>query len=182
MKGDDAELVTRARRGDPEAFEALVEKYKKPVYRIARSSVNRHDDADDLAQEIFIRAWEGIRKFKGRSTFKTWLFRIAVNTSINYHRRVGEKVEREIELKEEGLRRSDDAPLDTLLKGERKAKLREMIGRLPGKQRKTLILKIDGEMKYSEIAKAMGCSEGTAKANFFHAVNRLRKELEGLNA
>ena len=177
MNDSDWELVVKARKGDLTAFEALVEKYKRSVYKIARSRVSRHDDADDLAQEIFLRVFKGIRKFKGASSFKTWMFRIAMNTSINYGSRMGERMKREAELKESVLAGQEPESLVSLIREERETKLRQLIETLPVKQRKTLTLKIDGGLKYSEIAKVMGCSEGTAKANFFHAVRKLREGL-----
>jgi RNA polymerase sigma-70 factor (ECF subfamily) len=86
---DETELLERARNGDSEAFGALVERYQRRVVGVAQAVVHNQDDAVELAQETFVRAYENLAKFESRSSFSTWLYRIAANLSIDFRRREG---------------------------------------------------------------------------------------------
>jgi len=179
----DEELVERFAAGDDAAFDAIVLRHRKEIYRIAYRLTGNHAESDDLAQETFCRAYTALGSFRGESSLRTWLCRIAGNLSLNVvssarvsrHGPVGLET-----LAEAGHRSTVQPPVgaDGLIRSERDALLRKAIGMLPRRQRLTLRLRAFEGMAYKEIAQMMGCSIGTAKANFFHAVARLRRELQ----
>jgi len=172
---DDQALVTASLAGDHAAFDAIVERHRRAIYQVCFRFVNNHEDASDLAQETFVRAWKGLANFKGQAALSTWLYRIAVNVCLN---RVG-------------ARRLNVEPLDSdryidpaaeppgtdLIRQERAEAVRRAITELPEKQRATLILRTYHEMSHQEIADVLGSSVGAVKANFFHALANLKKIL-----
>lgn len=186
MPGDlscDEELVRQFQSGRKEAFDTLVLRYQKDVYRIAWRFTGDHAEADDLAQETFCRAFSALGQFRGESSLRTWLLRIVSNLSLNVvqsariTRRDGTTLE---DLSERGVAGTVSSPQGTaaLVARERDDKLHEAIRRLPPRQRSTLILRVFEELPYREIATMMGCTTGTAKANFFHAVAALRRAMK----
>jgi RNA polymerase sigma-70 factor (ECF subfamily) len=180
----DEELVRRFNAGDETAFDEMVLRYRKEIYRIAYRITRDHAEADDLAQETFCRAYRALGQFRGDSSLKTWLCRIVSNLSLNVVQSA--RVARREATTVEDLALSGAAPMiqapaaeAVLERKERGERLRMAIKDLPGKQRYTLILRAFEGLQYKEIARVMGCSVGTAKANFFHAVSSLKRELEG---
>ncbi|MFC2172711.1 RNA polymerase sigma factor [Acidobacteriota bacterium] len=174
----DAELVRRARKGDDDAFEELIRRYQRDAYRLALRMTGRHEDADELAQEAFMRAYTGLKNFKGESSFKTWLYRITINLSINSRNKAKRERDRLQPLEEARVGTDPTNVKDILLK-QMRHQVKRAIRHLPVRQRETLVLRLYDEMKFSEIASVMECSEGTAKANFFHAVSNLKKVISG---
>jgi RNA polymerase sigma-70 factor (ECF subfamily) len=174
----DEELVAAFREGTESAFNRIVERYKREMYSVAYRISGNHGDADDIVQETFLRAYRALAAFRGGSSLKTWLYRIAVNTSINLLKRRARHAAAALDTHPA---QATEGPRGerALLDEELRRRLSAAIGRLPEKQQKTLILKVFQELKFSEIASVMQCSVGTAKANFFHAVRNLRSELEG---
>ena len=172
---DDRDLVECCRAGDRDAFDVLVTRHQRAVYGVCYRFVGNHDDAADLAQEVFLRAYRALGKFKGASAFGTWLHRIAVNVSLN---RVGARRPpmQPIEASKATAVQSS-SPAETLLRGERAARVRAAVARLPRKQRATLILRVYRDLSHQEIAAVLGTSVGAVKANFFHALNNLRRML-----
>jgi RNA polymerase sigma-70 factor, ECF subfamily len=175
---DDREAIEASQRGDREAFDRLVERYQRDVYRLCYRYVNDHHDASDLAQEAFLKAYRAIGRFRGDSAFSTWLYRIAVNTCLNF--RAARK------LPSEPL--PDDVPdrgrgvVARLEHEELSQQVREAVSRLPEKQRATLILKIYHDLTHEEVAAILGSRVGTVKANLFHALGNLRKAMVGTSA
>jgi RNA polymerase sigma-70 factor (ECF subfamily) len=170
---EDREAIEACQRGEREAFDGLVERYQRDVYRLCYRYVNNHHDASDLAQESFLKAYRAIGRFRGDSAFSTWLYRIAVNTCLNF--RAARKLPSEtIE---------DDVPDATrgvasrMEQDELSDQVREAVSRLPEKQRATLILKIYNDLTHEEVAQILGSSVGTVKANLFHALGNLRKAM-----
>jgi RNA polymerase sigma-70 factor (ECF subfamily) len=168
----DAELVERARRGGRVAFEALVRRYQRPLYFLCLRYVHDHDAASDLAQRSFIRAFEKMDELRDNGIFRSWLFRIGANLSLNHLRDHARFVD-------EAPPAVDDAPLapeaETLLEAaEDAAALRRVVAELPTKQRMTLELRVFEEMSFRDIAEALETTEGAAKVNFHYAVRRLR--------
>jgi RNA polymerase sigma-70 factor (ECF subfamily) len=176
----DRELVTAALAGDRDAFDSIVERHRRHVYQLCYRFVGNHEDASDLTQDVFIRAYRGLRSFKGDAAFGTWLYRIAVNVSLN---RVGAKAVRSLPLdplvlaSDVRIAAPGESAADALLREERAARVRAAIARLPKKQRATLILRMYHELPHDEIAGILGSSVGAVKANFFHALNNLKKLL-----
>ena len=171
----DAELLTAFRAGNSRAFEALVRRYQAPVLAIARRFARDPDDAEDLAQRAFINAAGRAGGWRGGS-FKSWLFRIVVNLAKNHLRDVA-RFDRSEDAHE---REAPPAPAEAherLERADRLRALREAIARLPRRQREVLLLRIDGDLPFAEIAAALRITEVNAKVNFHHAVQRLKSWL-----
>lgn len=171
----DAELVEAARGGDRAAFEALVERHQRQVYQLCYRFVGNHEDASELAQDAFVRAYRSLAKFEGQAQFSTWLHRITVNVCLN---RLALKTHPQTPLGPiEAFPGHEEAADAALLRGERAAQVRAAIAQLPKKQRATLILRVYHDLPHEEIAGILGGSVSSAKANFFHALGNLRKLL-----
>lgn len=167
----EADAVERSRGGDREAFDSLVLRHQRNVYRLCYRYVNDHADANDLTQEVFLRAWRAVGRFRGQSRFSTWLYRIAVNACLNF--RAARKTPT-LELSDQ-LPDPRAAASERLVREERARRVREAVARLPEKQRATLILKVYNDLTHREVARVLGSSVGTVKANLFHALGNLRK-------
>lgn len=173
---DDSELVSATVSGNREAFDVIVARHRRAVYQVCYRFVNNHEDASDLAQDAFVRAWRGIKNFKGESALSTWLYRIAVNVCLNRvsARTVAtepiESTEHVADVRVEG------AP-QAMIREERAVAVRRAIAELPKKQRATLILRAYHDMSHQQIADVLGSSVGAVKANFFHALANLKKNL-----
>lgn len=179
---DDAALIEAARAGDEAAFGQLVRRHRQRVWRVCRSVVRRPEQADEAAQDALLKAWKGLDGFQGDASFTTWLHRIARNAALDLLAREGtqEKVRREAE--RAGERAPVERPaapraLESLLQDEQRGALRAAIARLPERQRLTLVLRVQHDLTFPEIAETLGCAVGTAKANFHHAVKGLRRWL-----
>jgi RNA polymerase sigma-70 factor, ECF subfamily len=173
---DDRALVDACLAGNRDAFEVIVERHRRQVYQLCYRYVGSHEDAADLAQDTFIRAFKGLGAFKGESTLATWLYRIAVNVCLN---RVALKTPRPEALgPQDRVDLAAERPDVSLLREERAAEVRAAIRLLPPKQRATLILRVYHELPHEEIASVLGSSVGAAKANFFHALANLKKLLQ----
>jgi RNA polymerase sigma-70 factor (ECF subfamily) len=172
---DDGSLVAAFLANPREAFDVIVERHWRKVYHLCYRFVGNHEDASDLAQDVFVRAFKGLHKFKGDSSLGTWLHRVGVNVCLN---RVAVKPPL---CKPIGAERRDDRiedPLTQLVRGERAAIVRAAIRKLPPKQRATLMLRVYQELPHEEIARILGRSVGTGKANFFNALSNLRRLLQ----
>jgi RNA polymerase sigma-70 factor, ECF subfamily len=172
---DDDALVRQCLAGDTSAFDVLVERHRRQVYQVCYRFVNNHEDASDLAQDAFLRAYRALHTFKGNSAFSTWLYRVAINVCLN---RVSAKQAPTEPLDQ---REHQDVrgalPDREVLRQEQAATVRAAIARLPKKQRATMILRMYHELPHDEIAAILGSSVGAVKANFFHALANLKKLL-----
>ena len=177
-EADDRTLVELCLNGHRGAFDVVVERHRRQVYQLCYRYVGNHEDAADLAQDAFIRAFKGLKGFKGESSLATWLYRIAVNVCLN---RLALKTPKSESLELAGpADRIDlraERPDAALLRDERATAVRAAIRQLPPKQRATLILRIYHELPHEEIAGILGSSVGAAKANLFHALANLKKLL-----
>jgi RNA polymerase sigma-70 factor, ECF subfamily len=173
---DDAALVAASAAGQRDAFDVIVERHRRSVYLVCYRFVNNHEDASDLAQDAFVRAWRGLNNFKGQSALSTWLYRIAVNVCLN-------KLNAKTPITEplESTDHFEDVRIEgaqhAMIRDERAAVVRKAIASLPTKQRATLILRAYHEMSHQQIADVLGSSVGAVKANFFHALANLKKTL-----
>jgi len=172
---DDQEAILACRRGEREAFDRLVERYQRDVYRLCYRFVNNHEDANDLAQEAFVKAYRALDRFRGDSAFSTWLYRIAVNTCLNFRAARKPRSEELPEALEDARPRADEG----VLSDERSKRVRAAIQKLPEKQRATLILKTYHDLSHEEVAGVLGSTVGTVKANLFHGLANLKKILAG---
>ena len=172
---DERALVDACLAGRAGAFDVIVERHRRHVYQLCYRFVSNHEDASDLSQDVFIRAYRGLGTFRGQSSLGTWLYRIGVNVCLN---RVGTKTPRTEPIEDRQLvdTRTESAG-DRMLKGERAERVRHAIAQLPRKQRATLILRMYHELSHQEIADTLGSSVGAVKANFFHALGNLKKLL-----
>jgi RNA polymerase sigma-70 factor (ECF subfamily) len=172
---DEAALVQAALASRAGAFDLIVRQQQRAVYHLCYRFVGNHEDASDLSQDVFLRAYRGLRKFRGDSSLGTWLHRIAVNLCLN---RVNAKVPQTEPIEERQHADTRSEPLaERLLTRERARRVRAAIEQLPRKQRSTLILRIYREMSHQEIADVLGSSVGAVKANLFHALSNLKKLL-----
>ncbi|MBI3932240.1 MAG: sigma-70 family RNA polymerase sigma factor [Acidobacteria bacterium] len=168
---DERETVLACQRGQREAFDRLVTRYQRDVYRLCYRYVNNHHDANDLAQDAFLRAYRAIGRFRGDSAFSTWLYRIAVNVCLNFRAARKPAAEELPESLPDGV-----APVaERMEREEESRRVREAVTRLPEKQRAALILKVYHDLTHDEVARILGCSVGTVKANVFHALANLRR-------
>jgi RNA polymerase sigma-70 factor, ECF subfamily len=173
----EGDLVAACVAGRPGAFDLVVERHKRRVYQLCYRFVGNHEDASDLSQDVFLRAFRGLKNFKGQASLGTWLYRIGVNVCLN---RVSVKAPANEPIdQQQHVDVRSESPSDRMLRGERAAQVRAAITRLPRKQRAALILRMYHEMSHQEIADALGSSVGAVKANVFHALQNLKKLLAG---
>jgi RNA polymerase sigma-70 factor (ECF subfamily) len=171
----ESALVEACLGGQSGAFDLIVERHRRSVYLLCYRFVGNHEDASDLSQDVFLRAYRGLRSFRGQSSLGTWLYRIGVNVCLN---RVSAKAPASESIDErQHVDTRSESPSERLLKEERAARVRAAIAELPRKQRATLILRMYHEMSHQEIADVLGSSVGAVKANFFHALGNLKKLL-----
>lgn len=173
---EDRVLVAAFLAGSQDAFAVIVSRYQRTVYQVCYRFVRNHEDASDLAQDVFVRAFKGLRQFKGDSSLGTWLYRVGVNCCLNrlaVKRPITETIDESRHVEE----RRDD-PLHAVVRGEKAAEVRKAIAQLPPKQRATLLLRVYQELSHEEIAAILGGSVGATKANFFHALGNLKRLLQ----
>ncbi len=165
MTFTDQNLVQRAARGDVEAFAQLVRSYSGLVYRLSLRMLNA-EDAQDASQEVWIRVWRNIKKFRGESAFSTWLYKITVNTCLSTRRKEQAREAREFggELSHLPIPPShDDDPEDAAIAGERREELLRALERVRAEHRAALILRHMEGLSYAEVAEILDVPDGTAK-------------------
>jgi RNA polymerase sigma-70 factor, ECF subfamily len=181
----DPDLVSRAAGGDPAAFQALVERHRAMVYRVAVQFAGNHHDAEDIAQEVFIKVYRSLDHFRQDAQLTSWLYRIVMNACIDHRRRqhpaavapFGEEAEyRMLNTAEES-----PGPEDRAYAGELGQVLETEIARLPHGQRIVFIMRHHQGLKLCEIADALGLAEGTVKRQLHAAIHRLRGVLSTAN-
>lgn len=173
---DESALVARARGGDREAADVLVRRYLRDVYELAVRLVNDHDLAQDVAQEAFISALKGLKRFRGEASFRTWLMRITVNAARTAGRSLGRRREVDIEVAVD----MDDGERDPAVRAVQlteAARVDRELARLPEKQRLAVMLRLKQGLSYPEVAVALDCSEGAARVNYHLGIKRLREAL-----
>lgn len=170
----DEELVKDFKRGDREAFSELVRRHSKPLTMTILRMVRDPEEAKDISQTAFLKAYEKLSGFMMASSFKTWLYRIAVNAAKDHLRTRKSRIYTELL---EDLPQSGKSHSERLEQWDLQARVREVVQELPDKQRMTLQLRIYEEMDYKEISRILGGTEGAARVNFFQAVKVLREKL-----
>lgn len=187
----EGRLVEQAAAGDRQAQQALFERYRDVAYRVARRIVGRHEDALDVVQDGFIRAFERLESFEGQARFKTWLLRIVSNRALDVLR--SRKVRLAVSLDGRTGAGDDDAgrlelasdheedrPETGLLRGELGERIAAALETLPPEQRTVFALYAAGEMTYGDIAEAVGVPIGTVMSRLYHARQKLHKLLADL--
>ena len=178
-KAIDLALVKQVTQGNKTAFNMLVRNHQRGVYAIVFSMMKDHDTTDDIVQDTFIKAYKNIQSFEGKSSFKSWLYSIAINTAKNTLKAssLRDMVDYEtvvLHVTPRACENIEEQELQSLLSAE--------IEKLPSKQKMALTLRIFDELPFKEIAEIMECPYDTAKANFRHAINSLRKHARILDA
>jgi RNA polymerase sigma-70 factor (ECF subfamily) len=178
---DEKELVRRAQTGDGEAFGVLVERYKGKVFSLVYGFARDRAAADDLAQEVFIKAYFSLPNFKAESGFGTWLYRIAVNQAKDFLRKNRQR-QKEVSIEDVGepaLGAPDASPEENRLEEGRRKVVQEALARLPEKYRVILTLRdIDG-LSYEDISGILKLSPGTVYSRLHRARRKLRDKLAG---
>ncbi len=175
--------VTAAQAGDQTAFGLLMERFQRDVYGKAFAILKNHLDADDVVQETFLRAYRALPGFRFEASFRTWIITIATRQALNVlnRSRLGhESLEPGESGQEHPALRVEDNQMNHVLDQESRRLLREALPNLPKRQRQALLLKLQNDWKYEEIAREMGTSVGTVKANIFHAIQNLTRQLQGV--
>ncbi len=172
---DEAELIRRIKNGEIELFNGIVEKYRQKLYSVAWRILRSREDAEDVLQEAFIKAFKSIKDFREESSLSTWLYRIVVNMSIDFSTR--KKRFKIVEL-HENIEAMDNPERSFKIKNLRED-INKAILSLPERQRAVFTLRFYEHMKFSDISEILGVSEGAVKAQYHHAINKLRSALKG---
>ena len=173
----DNDLVEQAMQGRTEAFSILVDRYRQKVFRTAMGFLHNADDAEDLTQEIFIKAWHALRSFDRKSAFSTWLYRISVNKAINQIRK--NKLRALAGINDEVNQTPDDESADdTITRKEQKEEIKKAINELNIKQKKAFVLFYYQEISMKEVADVLKMSQKAAESLVFRARKNLQKELQ----
>ena len=180
MEANETQLIQKARHGDSEAFATLVALHERFVYNLALRTLGNADDAADMAQEAFVRAWLALPAFRQDSQFRTWLYRIVLNLCINrmprLRRELNDLTQDEMADIPEPAASGPD-PLTSLELREQRIFLHREIDRLPEQYRLLVSLRYQHELSYDEIANLLGLPVGTVKTGLFRAKARLREAL-----
>ena len=182
---EESELVSRARRGDLQAYDDLVRRYQERIYATIYHMTSNHEDANDLAQDSFIKAFQALKSFKGGSTFYTWLYRIAVNKTINFLKQ--RKNRTHMSLNDLDFNAEHDPDLMALISNktprrdadltELQEKLNAALLKLSDSHRLVVVLHdVQGE-SHEDIAKIMDCNIGTVRSRLFYARQQLQSYL-----
>ena len=176
---ENAELTARLR--SPEtvraAFEEVMRIYSEPLYWQIRRLVQNHDDADDLLQNTFMKAWMSMENFRGEAKLSTWLYKIAINESLNFLER--ERLRKHMSLDDQEDAIVSHIAADTSFDGDELArKLQEAVALLPEKQRVVFNMKYFDDMKYEDISEILGTSVGSLKASYHLATKKIEKYFE----
>ncbi len=178
---EDKELLSLYVGGDDSALTELVERYQRELYGFIYRHVGNQADSEDLTQKVFVNLFLKANQFSGKSTFKTWLYQIALNQCKNHYRSNDRrKISGDVEIEHLPLI-SEDTNIEELENQQEQGKLRCAVSRLPEKQRMTVQLRLYQECTFPEIAEIMSGSVGTAKAHYFQAIASLRKMLKEEN-
>ncbi len=172
MKSNEQDIIARIKepRSRSKAFEEIVNQYGQTLYWQIRRIVTFHEDADDVLQNTFIKAWNNLDKFRGESKISTWLYRIAYNESITFLNSKCQTIS--IDNEEENF--AERLESDTYFDGDStQVLLQQAIQQLPDKQRAVFTLKYYQELKYEEISEITGTSIGALKASYHHAVKKI---------
>lgn len=171
---DDADLATRAAGGDGDAFGELVARYAPAVRRVARAALQNDADADDAAQQAFLKAWQNLHRYDRARPFGPWLMRIVVNAAADLRRR--RRVRQGVELPD-SLAGTGASPEQETERAMLRARLARALERLPERQRVAVTM-FDAEgYSHAEIAEALGIPEGTVRSDVFHGRRALREQL-----
>ena len=179
---DEIQLVQRAKKGDLGAYDELVQRYQERIYATVYHMTSNHEDANDIAQESFIKAFQALKSFKGGSSFYTWLYRIAVNKTINFIKQRKNRIH--MSLNDLDFNAEHDPDLVALISdktprreanlNELQEKLNEALQKLSEPHRLVVVLHDVQGLSHDEIAKVMDCNIGTVRSRLFYARQQLQ--------
>ena len=183
MEESDAALVTRAREGDQDAFRLLVERHSVRLFQLAFRMTGNEQDAEDLVQETFLRAYKQLNRFQSRAGLGTWLYRIAANCSLDLLRRQKRRGEQEtVEFDSEeafpAILSDAPAPDQQVYHGEVRQKVESVMRELTPMERTAFVLRHFEGLSIEEIGSALGVGPGATKQSIFRAVQKMRRALE----
>ena len=173
---EDPQLIEQLRQPQTvrRAFNEVISRYSEPLYWQIRRMVQSHDDASDLLQNTFLKAWQSIENFRGDAKLSTWLYKIAINESITFLAQ--ERRRQNISLDDQAVSLAAIIEADTNIDGDRLAlRLRQAIASLPEKQRLVFNMKYYDDLKYEEISQILGTSVGALKASYHLAVKKIEQ-------
>jgi RNA polymerase sigma-70 factor (TIGR02952 family) len=175
---DEADLVRRAREGDTRAFGMLYEYYLDPIYRYIYYRIGSHPDAEDLTEQVFIKAWEALPRYQERGyRLSSWLYRIAHNIVIDHRRR--DRAREEVELTEESAGLAElPTPQEQLIQAETMAEVVRAMTTLSDEQQEIIILRFIEGLSYAEVAQIMGKNEGACRALQYRALAALARQVD----
>lgn len=189
-KISDAELVAKASVGDKEAYRVLVEKYQQRVFAIAFDVVRSREDAEDIAQESFVKAYLSLPEFKGESSFYTWLYRIAYNMAIDFRRRTVRRGGAPVEFDETradvvaeaagSVQNRFGSPQELMLRKEESQQIQKVLTEISPEHRAVITLREIEGLSYEEIADVVGVSKGTVMSRLHYARKHLQQGLQAL--
>ncbi len=182
---DDKELVFDAQKGDVRAFDVLMERYHGKIYGLTYNMTSNREDAEDLTQEVFVKAFEALPRFRGKSSFYTWLYRIAVNKTINYRKKRNRKRALSLDQFDHEIKTDDTyhdlttkgSPLRNISLSELQEKLNEALQHLSEKHRTVVVMHDMQGIPHEEIAKVVEASVGTVRSRLFYARRQMQAEL-----
>jgi RNA polymerase sigma-70 factor (ECF subfamily) len=180
MELTDAALVATARAGDRDAFRALVERHSHSLFRLAYRMTGHEQDAEDVVQETFLRAYNNLGKFDGRASFGSWLYRIAANSSLDLLRSRKRAAESDIEDPLFVPRSTNPSPERLAMSGELRDRLAEAMQELSPAERTAFVLRHFEGLRIEDVSRALDCQASAAKHSVFRAVQKLRRALEPL--
>lgn len=184
----DAELVVRVQNGSKADFQLLVERYQQRAFAVAFQILKRHEDAQDVVQEAFVKAYLSIDSFQGTSSFFTWFYRIVVNMAIDFRRKMGRKDRETISIDVDerdaieqtiasGAANQPENPLDNALRSEQARQINKVLGEISEDHRAVIVLREVEGLRYEQIADVLGISKGTVMSRLHYARKKLQQLL-----
>ena len=184
MTRSDEELVTRAQSGDQESFNQLVSRWERPIYALAYRTLGREDDARDVVQDAFLRAYRGLRSFKGEAKFSSWLYRITLNLCRDWIRRERRAPVVQVPEGTDPVDLADaqaspaESVEDLVARREMTEAVTRAMSELPEEQRVAILLKEYHGLTFQEIADQLNCPLSTVKTRLYQGLSVLRRRLE----
>jgi RNA polymerase sigma-70 factor, ECF subfamily len=173
---DEQAWILQSQNGDPAAFEALIRLHQRMIHSLTFRMTGSMADAEDLAQQTFLRAYQQVGSFQGHARFSSWLYRIGINVCLNWRR--GEQRRREVHAAWAGHSGPDQQPLHPAPEEqELNCRVREALMKLPARQRAAIVLTVYDGLNHAEAAQILGCSETTVSWRIFAARNKLKRWL-----
>jgi RNA polymerase sigma-70 factor (ECF subfamily) len=182
MTGTDEELVARSMGGDADSFNELVERWERPIYALAYRQIGREEDARDVCQETFLRAYRGLVGFRGQAKFSSWLYRITINLCRDWIRRERRtpvvQPPEDVDVMELAAAREPSEPIeDQVARRDLARTVERLMALLPEEQRTAIVLKEYHGLTFQEIADVVGCPLSTVKTRLYQGLSVVRREL-----